>query len=212
MDKTIYSVGKFSKLVGKSIRTLQRWDKAGILVAYRSSTNRRYYTQDQYDLALGLTPEKPHKKVVCYSRVSGNDQKNDLESQKSALSQCVIANGLAVDEWFSDMGSGLNYQRKNFNQLLEGVERREIEKIVIAHKDGWVRFGYEWFDDFCKRHDCEIVVINVESLSPEQEVVKDLLTIIHCFSSRLYGLRRYKKEVKTIVEAHENNQTLQPAD
>jgi predicted site-specific integrase-resolvase len=208
MDKTIYTVGKFSKLVGKSIRTLQRWDKAGILVAHRSTTNRRFYTQDQYDLVLGLTPEQPHKKVVCYSRVSGNDQKNDLESQKSALSQFVIANGLAVNEWLSDIGSGLNYKRKNFNQILEGVERREIGKIVIAHKDRWVRFGYEWFEDFCKRHDCELVVINVETLSPEQEVVKDLLTIIHCFSSRLYGLRRYKKEVKTIVEAHENDQTL----
>jgi len=63
-----------------------------------------------------------------------------------------------------------------------------------------VRFGYEWFEDFCTRHNCEIVVINAESLSPEEEVTKDLLTIIQCFSSRLYGLRRYKKEIKEMVE------------
>ncbi len=212
MDKNIYSVGEFSKLVGKSVRTLQRWDKDGILDAHRSPTNRRYYTQDQYNLALGVTPEQPHKKVFCYARVSGGDQKNDLESQKSALSQFVIANGLAVDEWFSDISSGLNYQRKNFNQILESVERNEVGKIIIAHKDRWVRFGYEWFEEFCKRHDCEIVVINVETLSPEQEVVKDLLTIIHSFSSRLYGLRRYKKEVKAIIEANENDKALQPAN
>jgi len=196
MNKNIYSVGEFSKLVGKSVRTLQRWDKDGVLIAHRSTTNRRYYTPDQYNLALGLEPEKPPKKVFCYTRVSGSDQKNDLESQKSALSQFVIANGIAVDEWFSDIGSGLNYQRKSFNQILEQVEQHEVGKIIIAHKDRWVRFGYEWFEQFCKRHDCEIIVINVETLSPEQEVVKDLLTIIHSFSSRLYGLRRYKMKSK----------------
>ena len=212
MDKNIYSVGEFSKLVGKHTRTLQRWDKDGILVAHRSATNRRFYTQDQYNLVLGVTPEQPHKKVFCYTRVSGSDQKNDLESQKSALSQFVIANGLAVDEWYSDIGSGLNYKRKNFNLILESVERGEVGKIIMAHKDRWVRFGYEWFEEFCQRHDCAIVVINVESLSPEQEVVKDLLTILHCFSSRLYGLRRYKKEVKAILEANENDQALQPAN
>ena len=203
MKQNIYSVGEFAELVGRSVRTIQRWDYEGILVSQRTATNRRYYTQDQYNKVMGITPDPSRKKVVCYTRVSGGDQKNDLESQKAALGQFVIASGIAVDEWYSDIGSGLNYKRKNFNQILEGVEQREIGKIIIAHKDRWVRFGYEWFDEFCKRHDCEIVVINVEALSPEQEVVKDLLTIIHCFSSRLYGLRRYKKEIQTYVEAHE---------
>lgn len=73
---------------------------------------------------------------------------------------------------------------------------------MIAHKDRFVWFGFYLFESYCQRHGCEIVVINVESLSPEQEVVKDLLTIIHCFSFRLYGLRRYRKEIKTMVDSH----------
>jgi predicted site-specific integrase-resolvase len=206
-----YSVGQFAKLTGKSVRTVQRWDKDGILVALRTQTNRRYYTQSHYNTAMGITANNTGQKgkVVCYTRVSGNDQKNDLASQKLALEQYVIAKGIAVDDWVSDIGSGLNYKRKNFNNLLIEVEGKKISKIIIAHKDRFVRFGYEWFIDFCNRHGCEIEIINVESLSPEQEVVKDLLTIIHCFSSRLYGLRRYKKEIKAMISGeNENHETI----
>jgi len=84
------------------------------------------------------------------------------------------------------------------------VEQYLAAIIIIAHKERLVRFGYEWFEDFCKRHDCEIVVINAQSLSPEEEVSKDLLTIIHCFSSRLYGLRRYKNELKKMITDGDN--------
>jgi predicted site-specific integrase-resolvase len=42
----------------------------------------------------------------------------------------------------------------------------------------------------------EIIILNQEKLSPEAEMVQDLMTIIHCFSSRLYGLRNYKKQLK----------------
>lgn len=203
MDNQLFKISEFAKMVGKSPRTLQRWDYDGVLVAHRSMTNRRYYTIEQYYEVMGIVPPASKQKIVCYTRVSGHDQKSDLESQKKALEQFVVAKGLSVDMWLSNIGSGLNYKRKHFNSLLIDIENKTISKIVIAHKDRFVRFGYEWFDDFCKRHGCEIVVINVESLSPAEEVTKDLLTIIHCFSSRLYGLRRYKKEIKDIVENHE---------
>ena len=207
MDKSeIYSAGEFAKLIGKTIRTVQRWDMDGLLVAHRTPTGRRYYTKAQLLDATGIKPiieQQPERKTVCYSRVSGHDQKNDFKNQKNALEQFVIANGLSVTEWLSDVGSGLNYKRKNFNYLLIEVENNKVSKIIIAHKDRLVRFGYEWFEEFCKRHACEIVVINAETLSPEAEVVKDLLTIFHCFSSRLYGLRRYKKEIKQMVSTTE---------
>ena len=205
MNNTVYNLGTFAKMVGKSTRTLQKWDYDGVLVAHRSNTNRRYYTIDQYYAVMGISPEPAKRKIVCYSRVSGHDQKNDLDSQKKSLEQFMIAQGVSVDEWLSDIGSGLNYKRKHFNELLVEVENKQVSKIIIAHKDRLVRFGYEWFEAFCQRHECEIVVINVESLSPAEEVTQDLLTIIHCFSSRLYGLRRYKKEIKEMVVSDETN-------
>jgi putative resolvase len=88
---------------------------------------------------------------------------------------------------------------------MEMVEQGEVSEIVIAHKDRLVRFGFEWFEKFCKDHGVEILMMNAESLSPEEEMTKDLLSIIHCFSSRLYGLRKYKKKIIELTKGHENS-------
>jgi predicted site-specific integrase-resolvase len=70
-----------------------------------------------------------------------------------------------------------------------------IRGIVVAHKDRLARFGFDLFKWLCEQNGCEIVVLNETSLSPEAEMVEDILAILHCFSSRLYGLRKYKSAV-----------------
>lgn len=200
----IYSIKEFSNLVGRSIKTLQRWDVEKTLIAHRNPKNRRYYTHDQYLNYIGVKAD-PDKKVVVYIRVSSSNQKTDLVSQKAALEQYCMACGYCIDEWISEIGSGLNYNRKNFNKLLEEVELGQVHKIIIAHKDRLIRFGFEWFENFARRHGTHIEVMNNESLSPEQEMTKDLLSIIHCFSSRLYGLRKYKTSINEIIKAKDEN-------
>lgn len=108
----------------------------------------------------------------------------------------VNSNGIIPDELISEVGSGLNYKRKKWNQLLVEVEEREIDKIYVTYKDQFVRFGFDWFQQFCERHGTEIVVLNNPKTSPETELVNDLISIIHVFSCRIYGLRRYNKELK----------------
>jgi putative resolvase len=103
---------------------------------------------------------------------------------------------MPVDEWMSDIGSGLNYKRKQFNRLMEMIELGQVRRLVIAHRDRLVRFGYDYFEAFCQRHHTEIVVINGENLSPEQELVRDLIAIVTVFSARLHGLRSYRKVLK----------------
>ncbi|MBI2570560.1 MAG: IS607 family transposase [Candidatus Schekmanbacteria bacterium] len=176
---------------------MRRWDRLGVLPAQRTPTNQRYYTHDQYLQILGRAPQ--HRAVAVYYRVSSAGQKQDLLSQKAALEQFCIASGKAVSLWVCDIGSGLDYNRKGFVDLIDMVEHGEISEIVIAHKDRLVRFGYEWFERFCKAHATSITVMNAESLSPEEEMTKDLLSIIHCFSSRLYGLRKYKKKIAQLA-------------
>jgi predicted site-specific integrase-resolvase len=46
------------------------------------------------------------------------------------------------------------------------------------------------------KNGCTILIANQESLSPQEEMVQDLLWIVHTFSCRLYGLRRYEKALK----------------
>jgi len=145
---------------------------------------------------------KINKKTVVYCRVSSAGQKNDLDSQVKAMEKFCINAGLTVDQWVSEISGGMNFKRKKFNLLIEEIEKGEISKLLIAHKDRLVRFGFDFFSSFAKRHECEIIVVNQESLSPEREMVEDLMSIVHTFSCRLYGLRNYKKDIQKAVESN----------
>jgi putative resolvase len=194
----IYAPQEFGKLIGRSTLTLQRWDRAGILPAKRTPTKRRYYTHEDYLSFIGQRPKE--RLTIAYFRVSSHAQRKDLESQKKAIEMLCVSSGRILHEKIEDIGSGLNYQRKNFLELMNRVEKGEIKEILVAHKDRLVRFGYEWFENFCKTHGTELVVMNHDLLSPEQEMTQDLLSIIHCFSSRLYGLRKYKKTIEKMAQ------------
>jgi putative resolvase len=191
-----YTPKEFGALIGKATKTLQKWDRDGKLVAHRSPvTNRRFYTHDQYLEYMGLKAQEKGQTIV-YVRVSTAAQKPDLLNQLEALKTYCMTHNIKVDEWFQDVGSGLNYKRKQFNRLMELVELGQVRRLVIAHRDRLVRFGYAYFETFCERHNCEMVVLNGDTLSPEQEMVQDLLAIVTVFSSRLSGLRSYKKAIK----------------
>lgn len=82
-----------------------------------------------------------------------------------------------------------------WNGLLDDVMDHKIKTIVIAHKDRFIRFGFDWFKRFCSRFDTEIVVVNNDSLSPQEEMVQDIISILHVFSCRIYGLRKYKRQI-----------------
>jgi len=123
-------------------------------------------------------------------------QKPDLANQIRALEIYCQQHTLRVDEWLSDIGSGLNYKRKQFNRLMELIELGQVRRLLIAHRDRLVRFGYEYFEAFCERHHTEIVIIDGETLSPEQELVRDLMAIVTVFSARLHGLRSYRQVLK----------------
>ena len=189
-----YKPQDFAKMIGVSVKTLQRWDRDGKLTAQRTPTDRRYYTHKQYVDYMGITQQAKGRTII-YTRVSTNNQKDDLKNQVAFLKQYANAKGIIIDEVFEDVGSGLNYNRKKWNKLLEDCMLGTIKTIIIAHKDRFIRFGYQWFEQFLKSNGVEIIVVNNETLSPEEEMIQDLISIIHVFSYRIYGLRKYKKQI-----------------
>ena len=196
-----------AKRLGVSVKTLQRWDREGILVAKRNPNNRRYYTEDQYLEYIGSSCKKD-KKIIAYVRVSNNNQKDDLQNQITFIRNYVNAKGEILDDVIQDIGSGLNYNRKHWNDLLfNQISKGEIGKIYITYKDRFVRFGFEWFERYCNHHDCEIVIINNPDTSPQQELIDDLISIIYVFSCRIYGLRKYKKDISVDESLQDRNQT-----
>ena len=196
-----------AKRLGVSVKTLQRWDREGILVAKRNPNNRRYYTEDQYLEYIGSSCKKD-KKIIAYVRVSNNNQKDDLQNQITFIRNYVNAKGEILDDVIQDIGSGLNYNRKHWNDLLfNQISKGEIGKIYITYKDRFVRFGFDWFERYCNHHDCEIVIINNPDTSPQQELIDDLISIIHVFSCRIYGLKKYKKDISVDESLQDRNQT-----
>ena len=193
---TNYKPSEFAKLLGVSVKTLQRWDREGILKAYRTPTDRRFYTYDQYLQLKGTDKNNDSRDVVIYARVSTRGQKDDLKNQTDFLRTFCNARGIIVDQCIEDYGSGINYNRKKWNDLLSQVMERKIKTIVVTHRDRFIRFGYEWFESFCEKFDTTILVVNNEELSPQEEIVQDIISILHVFSCRLYGLRKYKRLIK----------------
>jgi putative resolvase len=196
----MYSVAQFAKQVGVSVKTLQRWDREGRLKAKRTLSGRRYYNEADLATALNLPQRPAARRTIAYCRVSSPAQRPDLQNQRAALSSYAVSKQFVVDDWIMEIGGGLNFERKRFLALVDAIVAGEVERVLIAHQDRLARFGFALIKHLCETHHTELVVMNTETLSPEQELVQDLMSIIHCFSSRLYGLRNYRKALEKALK------------
>lgn len=188
---------EFISKLGISKKKLENLEKEGVITPIRKG-RLKYYTDEMVDEYFGLDTgnKKVSKKVIGYYRVSTNSQKKEMKYQKEALENFSINSGKPIDEYLSDIGSGINFKRKNFLKIIDMIERREISELIVTYKDRLTRFGFDLIEERCNVNNVKLTVINLEKSSPEKELVEDLMTIIHVFSSRLYGLRKYKKTIK----------------
>jgi predicted site-specific integrase-resolvase len=165
--------------------TLRKWAANGQIKYIRTPAKQRLYDIDDF-----LSKSSGRGKIV-YCRVSSKNQKDDLCSQTKYMRE-----QFPKHECIEDVGSGLNFKRKGFKTLLERIMSGSIEEVVVAYKDRLCRFGFELLEQVASKHNTKLVVLNKVELSPEDELVKDLLAIIHVFSRRLYGLRKYSKQIQ----------------
>jgi putative resolvase len=189
----LYTLKEAKKLLGVTTRTIQRWDKEGKIRVVRTVGGRRRIPESEIKRILGLKEERV---VVGYARVSSTTQKDDLERQKQLLHSYAKDKGYGEIQILSDVGSGLNEERKGFLELLEMVAERKVSKVIVAHKDRLTRFGFETLRKLFQAFGTEIEVIDSEGKTPQEELVEDLMTIVSHFAGKLYGMRSHKyKEV-----------------
>ena len=105
-----------------------------------------------------------------------------------------------------DVGSGLNYKRKRWNILLDEVMVGEISQVYVTHKNRFIRFGFDWFESLFEKNWAELIVVHNEDLSSQEELVQDLISTIHVFPCRIYGLRKYKNKIEGDEEVVESIQ------
>lgn len=191
MEKPKYVSGKeVKKYVKVTDATLRRWSDSGKIETVRINGKKRFYNINQI---LALTNRKYEdgitKKKYCYCRVSSNKQLDDLKRQKELL-QSKYPNHVII----SDIGSGINFRRKNFCRILQECIHGEVEELIIVHKDRLTRFCIDLLEFIFKTCRVKFMVLDqAEYKSKEQEFAEDLLAFVQIFNCRQMGSRRYKK-------------------
>lgn len=102
------------------------------------------------------------------------------------------------------MASGLNEERKGLNELMNLVFDRKICKVMVTYKDRLTRFGFDYFKSIFGKFGVEIEVLDENpetNKDVENELTRDLISIIHHYSMKIYSTRRKKlKKIKEIIE------------
>jgi putative resolvase len=201
------SIRKAAESLGVSVDTLRRWEKEGKIKSERTQGGHRRYDLSSLSF-VGAVPKKLissqlQRPTLVYARVSSRDQKEDLSRQIQRLETYCAAQGWTY-EVLSDLGSGLNYQKKGIKQLIQKICTGSIGRLVLTHKDRLLRFGSELIFSLCEQYGIEVILLNSsEERSFEEELAQDVLEIIAVFSARLYGARSHKnkKILETLKEA-----------
>lgn len=182
------------KLYNISRLTLSLWVKKG-KIKYNVLPSGRYdYIIEQKE------KENKNGLQVIYSRVSTSIQKENLERQIQRIKEYCSAKGVIVDESLSDIGSALNYNRKNYIKLFELVISKKVDTIYIEYKDRLLRIGFDDFERMCKYFGTKIVILDNSdgNKNKQQEITEDLISIIHHFSMRIYSNRKRKKLIDLV--------------
>ena len=190
--KTYITPQEAKRRFGYHPKTLGRWARDGKIDFVTSPGGHYRYSVEALEQ---LTTSEDVREIILYARVSTASQKDDLKTQAEYISLSY-----PQAKVISDVGSGMNFKRRKFLDLMERVHKREIKLIVVAHKDRLVRFGFEFVEWFCNKNNCSIEILDKTYKTPHQELLDDFMAIMHCFSSKLYFLRRYKTEIEADIK------------
>ena len=181
-------ISKYAKMIGVSPRTVWRRIADNTLTIERTSTNRVLIVLDDVKTI--------DKKVAIYTRVSSSENKDNLEKQKERLISYCNAKGYKVDKVITEVGSGLNDERKKLESLLLD---KSINLIVVEHKDRLVRFGLNYIQKLLELDNRHIEIINPQS-NDENDLMQDFVSIVTSFTARLYGRHRSKRLTEKVIK------------
>ena len=197
MSVNYYKMSKAADKLGIAQSTLRRWEAEGKINCLRTPGGQRMLDISSICPNLLLQQQaKQCDKIILYARVSSAKQRNDLSRQQEYLRThpSVKEGGSQNVQEISDVGSGLNFKRRGLLRILGLVKNGEVSKIVVASRDRMARFGYELIEWICNEFGTQIVVLDQTDTTPEEELGKDLMSIVQVYCCRWNGKRRYKEE------------------
>ena len=184
--------GEVAKRLGLHPLTVRRWVKEGKIAAIPIGREARIPITEVERL-LG---EQRAGIIVLYGRVSGHEHKEDLQRQVQQLEQwALVARTGQKTVTLTDIGSGLDTERKSLQRLLALVQDYQVAEVVVTCSDRLTRFGLSYLQALFSGYGVTLTVLHPdEEQTPEQELTEDLLAIIASFAGRLYGLRSRKQK------------------
>ena len=193
--------------------TLNKYVREGKIRVTEMANGRYEYNDDDVYSFIGKRVEKHGTKVISYSRVSTQNQKDQLKEQTKRIYDSCISRGIKLDEQFEDIGSGMSSERKSFDNICQMIFHGDIDTLVIENKDRLTRFGFDMLEKFFKYFGTNILVLNdtLENKSYKQELTDDLISVIHYFAMKSYSHRRklnkLRKELEQGEEQPKSNNT-----
>ena len=177
-----------SQILGISQSSLRNFAAQGPIRSIRTPGGQRRYDVGGYIDGQCPSGNETIKKRIVYCRVSTRGQQQHLEHQIAYMRE-----HFPDHEVVRDIGSGLNWKRPGLKRILELAMRGAVEEVVVAHRDRIARFGFQLVDWILQRCGARLVVLNTTAGSEQEELVNDLISLIHVFSAKSYGSRSYKR-------------------
>ena len=187
--------------------TLCKYVKDGVIGVRKLPNGTYEYNDDDVFKKFGLESER---KCVVYARVSTQKQKNDLNNQVQILKDYANSKGYIVSDVYSDIASGLNFDRGNFQLMLNEILEYKVKTVIIRDKDRLTRVSFDMWKKLFSNFNCNLIVVNEcenNSESEEKEIFSDIISMLHCFAMRMYSTRR-KKKIQIVEEDLENEISL----
>ena len=154
------------------------------------------------------------RKTYLYARVSTPNQRKDLENQIALLKNYCFQNGYIINGIYQDIASGISFKnREQFFAMLDDVLAGKVNRVIITYKDRLSRVGFELFTYLFRKYGCEITVISEvgsEKLD-SQEIFEEIISLLHCYSMKLYSSRKVKK-IKEILEENDSPESRKTSD
>ncbi len=186
--------------------TLTKYVKEGTIKVTRMPNGQYDYDEESVYKFLNKDIKR---RTYIYARVSTSNQKKDLENQVNMLKQFCFSRGYTVDGIYQDIASGISFEKRtSFFELLDDIIAGRVERVVISYKDRLSRVGFDLFYHLFQRFNCEIVVMSEVGSTKldSEEIFEEIISLLHCYSMKLYSKRRIQK-IKEVITSNEDNES-----
>lgn len=207
-NERFISTKETRKMLGVTTKTLVNWSNTGKINTIKSPSGTRLYSFKDIQNILGSNHPIEPKRKIAYCRVSSQKQKDDLERQRDFF-RLEFPDFIVVE----DIASGINWKRKGLKTILEQAMSGSIQEVVVAHRDRLCRFGFELIEWIFEINGVKLTVLNREnSKSPDEDLTDDILSIVHVYSCRRMGRRRYTVSKDKSIPECETEEDVETMD